>query len=115
MMRAIHWPAALHRVAEPIAVPAGEQLAGAVELCHLSPAMHAVAADIADEPGSLAAKSAEGPSDRHGLLDWLPLTAILPEVVMQRDFVPAALNLDLGLRALPVAPFRGPQAMGREQ
>jgi hypothetical protein len=84
-MSAIHGSAALYRIAEAIAVSASEEPAGTVELCYLSAAIDAIGADVAHEPGAFAAKSARGPSDRHALLDLLPLTAVLPEVVEQCD------------------------------
>src|SRR5437868_4718769 len=113
MMSAIHRSAALHRVSQPITVPAREQPPRSIELRNLTAAIHAIGADIAYEPGALAAKSARRPANRYGLLDQLPFTSGLAEAVVQRDLVLAASNLDLRLGAVPVAPRRGPQAWSR--
>ena len=55
-MGPIHRSAALHRVAEPVAVPAGEEPAAAIELCNLPAAIHAIRANVANEPGPFSAK-----------------------------------------------------------
>ena len=75
MMGAVHWSAALHRVAEAVAVPAGEEPASTIELGNLPAAIDPVGVNVADEPWPLAAEAAGRPTDRHALVNGLPILA----------------------------------------
>ena len=76
MMGAVHGSAALHRIAEAIAVSASEEPAGTVKLCNLPAAIHLVGTDAADEPWPLTAQAAGNPANRHALVDGLPFLAV---------------------------------------
>ena len=93
MVRAIHWSATLHSVAEAIAMPACEEPAG-IELGNLPAAIGAVGNDVAHEPWPLAAEAARRPADRYTLVNRLPiLTACLDEVI-EGDCFPIADDPD---------------------
>jgi len=76
MMSAVHGPTALNSIAKSITMPTREQLASPIQACDLPAAIDPIAPDVADEPRPLAAKSARGPSDRHPLMNGLPILAV---------------------------------------
>jgi hypothetical protein len=85
MMGAIHESSTLHRVAKAVAVTASEEPASMIEFCNLSAAIHAIGANVADKPGTLAAEAAGGPADRHALVDGLPFLIASSDTVMKGD------------------------------
>ena len=76
VMGAIHEPAALHRIAEAIAVAASEEASSAVELRNLPATIFSIGVHSADEPRSLTAEATGSPMDRHSLVNGLPNLAV---------------------------------------
>ena len=105
MVRAVHRSTTLHLVAELVAVTAGEEAPGTVELRDSPAAIHSISPDIADEPGPHTAEPAGGPLDRHALLNHLPIVGARLDAVIQGDGVPVPHNLDGARSAAAVAPL----------
>ena len=94
MMGAVHRSAALHLITKAVAVTAGEQSTGRVELGNPSAAIHPIGVDVADEPGPLSAEPAGRPADRHALVDRLPIPPAHLHAVIEINGLPATLDLD---------------------
>ena len=76
VMRAIHWPPALHRIAEAVAVAASEEAPATVELRNPPTTVNSTGADVADEPRPLSAEATGSPMDRHSLVNGLPILTV---------------------------------------
>jgi hypothetical protein len=74
-VRTVHRSAALDRVSEAVATPAGEEATGTVELRGPPAAVNVIRLNVADEPWPLSPKAAAGPLDWHALVDGLAVTA----------------------------------------
>ena len=105
VMRASHWPVTLHRIAEAVAVAARKQLSGKVDLCNPSAAINPIGVNVADKPRTLSAEAAGSPSDRHPLLDGLPIVSARSNTVAQSDSVPTACDPDRSGRPVPIRPL----------
>src|SRR5262245_11817075 len=65
----------LARVGKPIAVAAGEQASGAIQLGDMATAIHSVCSDRTHKPGPLSTEPARRPGDSNALLDIAPILA----------------------------------------
>jgi hypothetical protein len=93
-MCTIHWPSALHRVGEAVAVTAREKSHGTVKLRNLPAAIHSVGLNIAYEPRSLAAQPAWRPAYGHPLMNGLRILTVRSDAIVEVDFLLAAVNDD---------------------
>ena len=66
----------LARVGKPIAVAAGEQAPGTVQLGDVATAIHAVCSNRTHKPGPFATEPAWRPGDGDALLDIAPILAL---------------------------------------
>jgi hypothetical protein len=92
MVGAIHGRATLDRIAEPVAMAAGEKSAAAIELGDPPAAVYAIGADVADEPRPLAAEATSRPRNGHALADRLPIFPRRSHPVIETDGIPTARN-----------------------
>ena len=83
MVGLVHSVATLRPITEPVAIPAREQLSGAIDLRDPPAAMDAIGEYVADEPGTFSAEAAGRPSDRHALRDRLPFLPTCLEAIFQ--------------------------------
>src|SRR4051794_13367788 len=98
-MRNVYWPAALHRITEARAMPAGKQPSCAIEFGNCAATVHAVRSDITDKPGPLAAEATRRPANRHNLFHRLPVLAMRSGAIVKRDSLSATVNLNERRRA----------------
>src|SRR5262245_1791769 len=84
----------LARIGKPVAVTAGEQPPGTVQLGNATTAMHAVCSDRTYKPWPVATEPARRPGDGDPLLDIVPILAIRAASVFQRHGVALGFDVD---------------------